>query len=162
MDNKSGQHEMVGFVLIVVIVVIAMMVFLVISTRNAPESSDSLEVSHILNALMEQTTSCAIVYEPDYDNIADLFKSCHKNNQCTNLNRNSCDYLQEVLIEVLDKAFETENEINSYSLNFSEVERTPKIEISKGVCKGEGSSAQQLISSENTQLLVRLRLCKDI
>ena len=51
MDNKSGQHEMVGFVLIVVIVVIAMMVFLVISTRNAPESSDSLEVSHILNAL---------------------------------------------------------------------------------------------------------------
>jgi len=77
MDRKVGQQEIVGFVLIVVLVVVGLMVFLIISLRDSPVDDDSVVVVNILDAVMKHTTECAVVYEPDYDNFEDLFKSCY-------------------------------------------------------------------------------------
>ena len=72
--NRS-QQEMVGFVLIVVIVIVALMVFLVISVRKPSEIKESAEVENLLDVLMDHTTECAVISEPDYDSVKDLVKS---------------------------------------------------------------------------------------
>ena len=82
--KNNGQQEMVGFVLIVAIVMVGLMVFLVISLKNSDTEINSVEVDHLLNAILKHTTTCAIDFEPNYDDLEDLFKSCHKGDLCKN------------------------------------------------------------------------------
>ena len=145
---KKGQQEMVGFVLIVVLVVVGLMVFLVISLRNSPENEGSLEVENILDAVMKHTIDCAIIYEPDYDDFEDLFKSCHQNDTCSNLGKLACDYLNESLRDVLGSMMESEATVNYYQLDFFEKDKTPGIlTFSEGDCIGSVSAAQRNIVS---------------
>ena len=57
----------------------------------------------MLNAIMRQTTGCAIKFEPQFDTFEDLFKSCRDGDKCENLlDRDSCDYLNESLVDVTE------------------------------------------------------------
>jgi len=161
--RKKGQQEIVGFVLIVAVVVVALMVFLVISLKDSGEDVKSVEVKNMLDALMKQTTECAIVYEPDYDSFEDLFKSCYKNNKCKNLGVSACNYLNESLAEVLDAMFATEATISAHQLDFfvrdSDESQTGILRILEGKCAGTISSAQRSIVSGSDSLIIRLKVC---
>jgi hypothetical protein len=158
--NKRGQQEMVGFVLIVVLVVVGMMVFLVISLRGGSgNEGGSLEVSNILNAVTRQTTECAIVYEPDYDNFEDLFKSCHQGDSCSNLRKSACEYLNESLSDVLSDIMLSEASVDGYLFEVFVRDGVGIVMASEGECLGASNSAQRSISSNGDKLIIRMKVC---
>ena len=162
MKNKRGQQEIVGFVLIVVLVMVGLMVFLVISLRDASEDKGSLEVKHMLDALMKHTTECAVVYEPDYDNFEDLFKSCHQGDQCGNLNRSACEYLNESLRAVVGDMIASEATVSSYQIDFFLKDGDGQqglLQIIEGNCMGNVNAAQRSIVSDSDSLIIRMRIC---
>ncbi len=162
MKNKKGQQEIVGFVLIVVLVVVGLMVFLVISLRDSSDDVKSIEVNNMLNALMKHTTDCAIVYEPDYDDFEDLFKSCHQGDSCSNLGVSACNYLNESLRNIFDGMFASEANIEAYQIDFfvkSEDGQEGLLRIFEGNCSGRVSSAQRNIVSYSDSLIIQLKVC---
>jgi len=163
--NKSAQQEMVGFILIVVLVVVALMVFLVISVRQTGDEKQSVEVENMLNVLMDYTTDCAIVFEPDYDTIEDLVKSCYNNNRCTNLDKTSCDYLGETLQDLMEDLMKTESVVNAYQIDVlyrDEELEEELLKIEKGNCSGEVEGASILQDVDAGDLVTRLRICREI
>jgi len=159
LGGRRGQQEIAGFVLIVVVVVIALMVFLVISIRSSGDEDESLEVSNILDAVMKHTTGCAIVYEPDYDNFEDLFKSCYRGHRCKNLEVDACDYLNESLTDLLASMMKTESSVGSYQLDFFVKDAGGLLQISEGNCTGQSSGAQRSVISDSESLIIRMQVC---
>jgi|TARA_B100002003_G_C13892819_1_gene435305 hypothetical protein len=165
MKIKKGQQEMVGFVLIVVLVVVALMVFLILSFKSTPEKSDSLEVENLISSIMKMTTECAIVFEPDYDDYEDLFKSCYNNKDCKNLGIGSCEYLNSSLKDLMDNLMEGENVISYYEMDFSirdDIGLEGILRVDGGNCTGKiASSSQKSIKSRTDNLIIRLKLCRE-
>ncbi len=162
--KNKGQQEMVGFVLIVVLVMIAIMIFIVISVRKTPEDRQSLETGNMLSVMMKQTTGCAIVFEPEYDNVEALIKSCYFNKNCENLNKPSCDYLNETLSGIIGDLKQTDNSIGAYELsvlNENDGASSSRLAyIRAGNCTTSMIGAQKIIVSDSGNLVVRLRVCK--
>jgi len=158
--KSRGQQEIVGFVLIVVLVVIGLMVFLIISLRDTPENNGSLEVENILNAIMKDTTECAIVYEPSYDNFEDLFKNCYQGKQCSNLKESACDYLNKSLSLVLENLTAGDATVDAYEIDFSVKNGNSLLRISNGNCTGIMNAAQRNIVSRSDSLIIRMKICK--
>ena len=152
---KKGQQEMVGFVLIVVLVMVGLMVFLVISVRDSGESGESVRVSNMLGVLMKATSDCENSRGVDYYDYKELFKSCYKDIECSNLNRSACDYLNESLVDVIDALVESEANVESYEIEFFVKEGEGILKWSEGNCSGQIIGAQESFSN----LIVRLRLC---
>ena len=162
--TKKSQSEMVGFVLIVVIVVVAIMVFLIISVRKPAEQVQSTEIENLLSAMMEYTTECAIVYEPDFDSMKDLIKSCVENKKCNNLDQMACDYLDETSVEVMASVMATESQISAYEFEIyhedeSNVEEEEVLKIVKGKCEGRTRGAREVVSVYNGELVISLKFC---
>lgn len=156
--RKRAQQEIAGFVLIVVLVIVGMMVFLVISLRGHPESQNSVEAGYLLDAIMKQTTGCAIVYEPNYDTFEDLFKHCYEGDRCKNLDVSACDYLNDSLGDVLKTVFAYESDANAYQLDFFDENNSEGIlQIRGGNCTGDVVSAERKIN----ELKIRIKICKD-
>ncbi len=165
-NTKKGQQEMIGFVLIVVLVMVAIMIFIVISVRKTPEDRQSLEIENMLSVMMKQTTGCAIVFEPEYDNVEDLIKSCYLDKKCENLNKPSCDYLNETLSGIIGDLGQTDNSIGAYELSvLNEAEGSAAIRLAYirvGNCTTSTIGAQKTIVSDSGNLIVRLRVCKSV
>jgi len=163
--NLKGQQEMVGFVLIVVLVIIGLMVFLIISVRNSPEPVNSLAIKNMLASIMKHTTECAIVFEPQYDNFEDLFKSCYKNDTCINLGRSACDYLNNSLREVLEDVMDSEATVGAYQVDFFVKDGEGQqglLRIIEGNCIGSALAAQRSIVSGSESLIVRIKTCSKL
>lgn len=165
--NKRGQQEIVGFVLIVVLVVVGLMVFLVISLRDSPEKEGSLEVGNMLDVMMKWTTECAIVCEPDYDDLEDLFKSCYREDRCSNLDRSACDYLNESLRAVVGDMMKSEANVNAYQVDFFIRDGEGLLRVFEsasfgkiGDCVGSISAAQRSVKSDSENLVVRMTVCR--
>jgi|TARA_B100001964_G_scaffold215449_1_gene253800 hypothetical protein len=163
MKSKKGQQEMVGFVLIVVLVVVGLMVFLIISLRDTPENEGSLEVVDALDALMKHTTECAVVYVPAYDDFEALFKSCHDGDQCSNLDRSACDYLNESLTDVVGAMVASEGgAVSYYQVDFivkDDVGEEGLLRIFEGNCTGGVNAAQRSFVSGSESLVIRMKTC---
>ena len=160
--RKKGQQEIVGFVLIVVLVVVGLMVFLVMSLRDAPEARDSLEVDNMLDALMKHTTDCAIVYVPAYDDFEALFKSCYQSDRCKNLEKSACEYLNESLRSVTHAMMDSEATVSYYQVDFlvkDDVGEEGRLRISDGNCTGSVSAAQRSVVSGSESLVIRMKTC---
>jgi hypothetical protein len=100
---RRGQEELVGFVMIVVLVAIVFLVFLGIFIRKGDtgQEKESVDIFQFLESAMEQTTACAIGYEPDYSDLGDLIQQCHSGRICTS-GDTACDVLEVELSRVLD------------------------------------------------------------
>jgi len=65
--NRKSQEEIVGFILVVVVVAVIFLIFLGISMRKPPTTTDRTEVdevSQFLNAMLEFTTNCTVSSTP--------------------------------------------------------------------------------------------------
>ena len=160
-----GQQEMVGFILIVVLVVIGLMVFLILSVRNSPEPVNSLAVENMLASIMQHTTECAVVFEPQFDSFEDLFKSCYEGDDCSNLGLSACEYLNESLRDVMGALIESEATVESYQVDFFVREVSGQegiLRIVEGNCTGPSLAAQRSIVSGSESLVVRVKTCSEI
>ncbi|MCH7850333.1 MAG: hypothetical protein IH845_01690 [Nanoarchaeota archaeon] len=164
---KKGQQEMVGFVLIVVLVVVGLMVFLIISVTSEPKSTKNLEVDNLLNSIFKHTTECAIVFEPNYDNFEDLFKSCYQGKECSNIGIDACEYLETSLREIMDDSLNSLADVNYYQLLFSSKDGDGWegiFKIEEGECTGTSKmgASRILRSLGGDELLVSIELCRDV
>jgi len=107
--SKKAQHEIVGFVLIVLIVSVIGVIFLSI-TLGSPEAGrqSSVEISNLLEASMYYTTDCAINYIPQYRDMQDLVKECY-NDQRGNFREclgggDVCEALEVNLKNIIDES----------------------------------------------------------
>jgi len=173
LKNKKAQHEIVGFVLIIIIVTIVGLIFLSLSIGKGDVSKrTSVEISHFLEASMHYTTDCAVSYIPNYETLQDLIKSCYKNNLETCLNdKGVCEALNSSLEKLMlnldidedkpNKAYE----LNIYYADNSSTTGDVLVKMSDGVfedCDSVlGSSHAIYVSNINSgNIWVELDLCK--
>jgi hypothetical protein len=107
--SKRSQHEIVGFVLIVLLVSVVGVIFLAITLGSPePERQNSVEVSHLLEASMYHTTNCAVNFIPQYRSMQDLIKECYKDRSGNPRNcldgNDVCEQLQIDLQAVLSES----------------------------------------------------------
>jgi len=134
--NKKAQHEIIGFVIIVVIVIVAGLFFLSFSLRrNKTSIQSSAEISNLIEASMYYTTECAIDYLPKYDNFQDLIKSCYNQEICLD-GQDSCVILNRTLERILDQSLnigpDSKNKayITNIFYKYPEEQNIPNEEIS--------------------------------
>ena len=115
--EKRTQHEMTGFIIIIVMVMVIGVIFLGISLRkHQPIVTIDAEISNFLIASNAVTTDCAQTYEPNYRTLEELAIDCYSVKTCLDT-RNSCDVLKTVYNELLPK-FKSAGTIKSYKLNY--------------------------------------------
>ena len=158
MNDKKAQQEVIGFVLIVVLVIVGLMVFLVISLRGDKEVQGNIELENLLGSFMRYTSDCIVSYE--YKNVRKLVRSCYEGDDCVNLNKDSCDYMETELTSVLSDLFETEASASSYSLDIFVKEGERILLIDSGNCNGTVNSVQETISTNSEEKVVmKLSAC---
>ena len=110
--NKHAQHEIMGFVLIIIIVSIIGLIFLsFLIGRGEPITQESVQISNLLSASMYYTSDCAINYIPNYKNGQDLIKECFKNsgNVCLN-NQKVCEALNSTMKKLIEESLEVSSD----------------------------------------------------
>ena len=162
-SKKKGQHEMVGFVLIVVLVVIGLFAFLLFSLKPGAVLQNDI-ANNMLTTIMKTSSSCALVYEENPDDMRDLFKSCLENRRCSNTEEMACDVLNDTLNSILDEMLVLEPIIDAYELEY--LYSTPMgdermLHLLEGNCNGTvyGSEPQPIRVSGDENLIVILRIC---
>jgi hypothetical protein len=176
--TKKGQHEILGFVLIVVIVSVIGVIFLTITFGKTTQTQyDSLEISNLLESSMHYTTDCAVNFVPQYRDGQDLIKSCYNEQIGNYLNcldgRNVCDALEETMKELikdtLDVSEEAPNKAFKLRIYFSPLDQEDSneeiLKLDSGLFQNCSSTVggahiidASLITAGTTH--VELRVCK--
>lgn len=169
--NKKSQHEIVGFILIVVIVVIIGLFLLVFYLRQTPVQHESLDVQNFLQASMLYTTECAISYEPQYESLQDLIKSCYINQQCLD-GEMACNVLNSILAGLVHESWlASENKpVNGYSLiiyyeelgedeEMSRKDEILKLQENWQNCTGSRTGAEHLIYYHPGNIIISMEVC---
>ena len=167
MDKKS-QHEITGFVLIIIIVVIIGVIFLSLSISNDEGGKTSVEISNFLQSSMYYTTNCAVSYVPDYKNLQDLIKSCYNGETCLDGNK-SCDVLNKTFSGIIGNSFQVDEQgkNKAYKLRIyyrdisGDLPDDEFLVIEEGIygnCSSE-TGASQPIFTESGDINVELNLC---
>ena len=166
MINKKGQQEMVGFILIISLVVIASLIFLIITIRKPTQENQSQSVDNMISSIMSYTTECAISFEPQYSTMRDVVKSCYDNENCDNLNKEACEYLNESIRTIMSDVMKSESTISAYQLDIYLRNRDNSTSnaviipsIKEGNCTGAAFGAQKAIAVDSGNIIVRLRIC---
>ena len=162
--EKKAQQEMVGFVLIVVLVMLVALIFFILMVRKPVVQPTSIEVENLLSSVMSYTSGCAVKFEPQYDTIRDLAKSCYNKERCANLDVDACQYLEEQLKGIMAELMKTEADISGFKLVVAE--RLPSgqvnpafLNVTSATCVGRTAGAEEAIPAQNQDVLVRLSLC---
>jgi len=170
MINKKAQHEMVGFVLIIVIVVIIGLILLVFYLKQPSIETKSLNVQNFLQASMSYTTSCYLSIEPL--DLQELIKSCYKNERCSN-EEMACEVLNKTLSELVHESWlvSSEKPENAYVMDIyhaedEEVEYEKKevvkdeiLSLQEGNCTGSKTGAEHFFKYERGNIFVTMELC---
>ena len=167
-QNTRAQHEIVGFILIVVIVAVIGLFLLVFYLRKEPVRHESLDLQNFLQSSMLYTTHCAISFEPQYDSLQDLIRSCYKNQKCLN-DKMACLVLNETLADLIKESWMVSEDrpVNAFSLliYYSEKDvEEQKDEILSlqenwGNCTGSKTGAENLIHHYPGNIAVSMEIC---
>jgi len=159
--NKKAQHEIVGFILIVVIVVIIGLFLLVFYIRQPTIRTESLNVQNFLQSVMPYTTDCVLSIEPL--DMESLIKSCYKNDRCLN-DEMACDVLETSLSELVHELWlvSADKPENAYSVLIYYEEDDEKDEILKleeGNCTGSKTGAENFMHYGSGNIIINMELC---
>jgi len=165
--GKKGQHEIAGFVLIVVMVVIISLIFLAISLKKTQEMHESEVVSNFLDASLAITTDCAINYLPNYQTLSKLIRACYTGKICVD-GRDSCDVMNKTFEELLRNSWTVgkESYIKGYILKiYTNESGNPETITSfyTGNCTtGKKSGALRIIpSSGGRDIIIMMEICTE-
>lgn len=168
-NTRKAQHEMVGFILIVVIVVIIGLFLLVFYLRQPATESKSLSVQNFLQAGMLYTTDCYLTIEPL--DLEGLIKSCFRDENCLNEKR-ACEVLNETLPKMISESWliSPDKPENSYSLDIyyeedaggEEAEKLIKqdiLSLREGNCTGSKTGAEHFFHYDRGDIIIAMELC---
>lgn len=149
--RKTGQEEMVGFVLIMIIVAVIAVVFLSISLRRPVKASvtESYEIYTFIQSLRQYTSSCED-YDTNYVSIGDLTKMCDQGDLCVD-SRTACEVLEEETQAILDNSFIVSEDapIKAYDLQVYYEEDQEFIRDVMNLEKGNMTKAKTIKGFEN-------------
>jgi hypothetical protein len=172
---RKAQHEIIGFILIIVLVVVVSMIFLALYVRQKPSgvATESKQVSNLLHSMLQYTTDCAI-YVPQYESLRDLIKSCYNSEKCSD-GISTCQKLKDMVNKLLESAQPNigagEMVIKGYEFNASYVSEQrgffmkPReadlVYISKGKCSKASNSigSQEFLPLDVGNIKVSLKFC---
>lgn len=166
--NRKAQHEMTGFIIIVVMVMVIGVIFLGISLRkHQPVVTIDAEISNFLIASDSMTSDCAQTYEPNYRTLEELAIDCYSLKTCLD-SRNACDVLKAAYNDLLPR-FKSSGTINSYKLNYyfeqsnNNSESRPSAFLSVGTTTNQNCSSRRagrnVISISGGDIAQELELC---
>jgi hypothetical protein len=160
MRERKAQHEIVGFILIVVIVVVVGLFMLVFYLRQEPIRYESLEVQNFLQSSMLYTTECSISTEPM--DLQELIKTCHKGGVCSN-NKVACFVLNETISELVHQSWRigSERPMKAYLIDiyYEEGIKETILRVSDGNCSGSKSGAEYLIHQYPGDIIASMEIC---
>lgn len=164
--SKKSQHEIVGFILIVVIVVIIGLFMLVFYLRQEPIRYKSLNLQNFLQSAMLYTTDCFQNIEPL--DLEDLIKSCYRNDRCKD-DRMACEVLEETLAELLHESWliSSKRPVNAYfvEIYYEEQENGEKIfseeilSLEEGNCTGSKTGAERFLHYGRGNIIITMDIC---
>lgn len=170
--NKRSQSETVGFVLIIVIVTIIILVFLYFMFRAQPGTpTTSADMSYLLNAFTEYTTSCSTTFIPQYKTGQELIQECHSNEGELCLDgRTVCQVLNDTFKEVVGKSLDVSEDspIKSYKITIKYFVKGSKEQNITWYNMQEGSfvncteryGGYSMVSATPGSLEIRLEVCR--
>lgn len=163
--TKKCQQEMVGFIIIVVLIMVAGLIFFLISLRQDNSETQSSDLYNFIYSSLVYTTDCAPVVIPQYSSLSDLIKECFDGQSCTNLKKNSCDYLNETIGKILEDFRRTKNDVRGYQLDLlynstTELRNLIPSFIYGSCVQGDVFFAEEKIRTQGTDIIIRLRVCK--
>ncbi len=166
MNNRRGQEEIVGFVLIVVIVAVIFLVFLGITLRKAPPATekDSRDAYQFLESLTSYTTDCAVSYEPAFSDIGDLTRECYSGSICLS-GLSACQVLNRTLQETIMSSWKVNpnGPVKGYLFNStysSSQSRGKEIMMVKmGNCTGRIIGAENFFAAPPGRITNTLKIC---
>lgn len=163
--DKKAQHEIVGFVLIVVIVVVIGLFLLVFYLRQPATKHKSLDAQNFLRASMAYTTECSESIEPL--SLEDLIKSCDNNDVCLN-GELACDVLNNTLSELTHESWlvSADRSENAYFIDIYYEERKEEeiigkeiLSLEEGNCTGAKIGAEHLIHNYPGNIIINMEIC---
>lgn len=163
---KKAQHEIVGFILIVVIVVVIGLFMLIFYIRKTPVEYENTQAANFLQASMLYTTDCAVNFEPQYHNLEDLIKSCYKNERCLS-EEMACSALNGTLAELAHESWlvSPDKPVNSYSLlvyyeeSGEDAVRDEILSLEEGNCTGSKTGAEYLLHHSPGNIIIAMEIC---
>lgn len=167
LKSKRSQHEIVGFVLIVVIVVVIGLFLLVFYLRQPTLETKSLNVQNFLQASMLYTTECSLSI--DFLELQELTKSCKENEICKN-GKPACEVLNTTLSQLIytSWAVSEEKPVKAYSLNLAYEEKIRNetlsediLNLEKGNCTGSSSraGAEHFLYHMSGNIVIAMEIC---
>ena len=163
--NKKAQHEILGFILIVVIVVIIGLFLLVFYLRQDSARYESLNVQNFLRTSMQVTSPCIVSIEPLQ--IQDLTKRCRQGSICKN-GLSACQVLREEFRKIIEESWliDPERPENAYFLNIfymEEEDEEPYMEeiltLQDGNCSGTRIGSEYFLHESPGKIIVTMEIC---
>ncbi|MDP2925904.1 MAG: hypothetical protein Q8N99_06035 [Nanoarchaeota archaeon] len=172
--KTKAQHEIMGFVLIVLLVSIIIIIFLSLSINpNRTLQEDNIEVSNLLQASMYVTTDCEISWPMYYEDMQALILEVTKNkdNECLNgetVEKSLEKYLRSLIEDTLKIGDNLPNK--AYTLKIYErLTKDPKddnvlIQFEKGSfsdCKSKTGGRHIIDNNRGLgKVVIELMVCK--
>lgn len=149
-QNIKGQQEMVGLAIIMVMVAVILLVFLGFSLNNSDKDIvENYEVNSFIQSFLQYNTQCHSNWK--YLDAQDLIFLCSNGQNCEN-NENSCEMLNNTMLEIVDSSWNVEEDspIQGYEfIIYSNGE--PLLNLEKGnSTKNYKGSAQDFTKGGNT------------
>ena len=159
--NKKAQHEIVGFILIVVIVVVIGLFLLVFYLRQEPVEYKSLNVQNFLKSSMLYTTECIVSIEPL--DMQELMKNCRSNRKCLN-NKMACDVLNKTLSELVHESWlvSSDKPVKAYFLKVyyeEDEEKEEILDLREGNCTGNKAGAEHFLHHGSGNIVASMEIC---
>ena len=119
MSNKSGQEEMVGFVMIIIIVAVILLIFLGFALRSPQkEIVESYEIESFIQVFLQYTTDCRDNLE--FLSVKKLIFDCNNGGTCLD-GRDTCEVLDSTLTDIIKESWKVEGDrpVKGYELNIT-------------------------------------------
>jgi hypothetical protein len=171
-ENKKGQSETVGFVLIVIIVTIMILVFLYFILRTPSNTlATSADMTNLLNAFSVYTTNCSTTFIPEYKTGQELIKDCFggQDDQCLD-GKTVCETLNETFKKVIGGTLNIgeDSPIKAYKITVNyyvkgvDNQNQTKYSLQEGSFTNctERNGGYSQVSQSPGMLEVRLQVCK--
>ncbi len=160
MRKKKAQHEIMGFILIVVIVVVIGLFLLVFYLRQPSVVSKSENVENFLHSSMLYTTPCYLSLEPL--SLQEVIKSCYREDRCVSGER-ACEVLENTFSELVQESWmvSSQRPVNSYSIIIYYEEETKEeiLTLKEGNCTGDRTGAEHFMHHYPGNIVTSMEIC---
>ena len=127
LSRKSGQEEMVGFVLIMILVMVILLIVLgfVLTGKKGIEEKD-YQLDSFLESALQITTNCSM--NGKILTLKDMVPQCVTKQKCENTNEDICKRMETIFRGAINQSFNPgkESYVKSFSLNIYKIDGEQK------------------------------------